>query len=80
MTRKNTADKSLLNTIGELIALSVENQIKLEALEQVWVKTNPMVHELYLEEVETLSKQKAVRLNLALTNNPIRHAAKSRPK
>ncbi len=66
---KGTVGKALgktqRNDLGQIIALSVENQIKLEALEQVLVKTNPMVHELYLGQIETLSKQKAVKLNLA---------------
>ena len=64
---KSTADNALLNALEEIVALSVENQIKLEALEQVWVKTNPLVHELYLGEIETISKQKGAKLNFALT-------------
>lgn len=64
---KHTADNSLLNALEELVALSVENQIKLEALEQVWLKTNPMIHELYIGEVETITKEKAAKLNVALT-------------
>ena len=80
MAAKTTIKKALINALDGIIALEVQNQIKLEAWEQVFENTNPLVHELYRGEVETLSKQKAVRLNLALTNNPIRHAAKSRPK
>ena len=67
---KSSAGKAQRNVLRELIALSVDNQIKLQALEQVLVKTNPMVHELYLGQIETLRKQKAVKLNRALTATP----------
>ena len=70
MAKKSTAAKRRMDGLGEIIALSVENRIKIEALEQVLVKTNPMVHELYLGQIETLSKQKAVKLNLAFTPTP----------
>jgi len=49
---KSINDHALLTALEKIVALSVENQIKVEALEQVWVKTNPMVHELYIGEVE----------------------------
>ena len=41
----------------------MENQIKLDALEQVFEKTNPAVHELYLAEIKMLRDQKAITLN-----------------
>ena len=64
---KSINDHALLIALEKIVALSVENQIKLEALEQVWLKTNPMVHELYIGEVETISRQKAAKLKLSLT-------------
>jgi len=64
---KSINDHALLTALEKIVALSVENQIKVEALEQVWVKTNPMVHELYIGEVEMISRQKAAKLKLALT-------------
>ena len=67
MAKKSTAGKRLMDELEEIIALSVENRIKIEALEQVLVKTNPMVHELYLGEVETIGEQKRMKLTLALT-------------
>jgi hypothetical protein len=70
MAMKSTAGKAQRNVLGEIIALSVENEIKLEALEQVLVKTNPLVHELYLGQIDTIRKQKAAKLNLAITANP----------
>ena len=70
MAKKSTAAKTRMDGLGEIIALSVENRIKIEALEQVLVKTNPMMHELYLGEVETIGKQKRMKLNLAFTPTP----------
>jgi len=67
MAKKSIAGKRLMDELEEIIALSVENRIKIEALEQVLVKTNPMVHELYLGEVETIGEQKRMKLTLALT-------------
>ena len=67
MKTKSMADKPLINALEEIIALEVENQIKLEAWEQVFERTNPLVHELYRGQVETLSKQKKAKLQLALT-------------
>jgi len=67
MAKKSTAAKRRMDGLGEIIALSVENRIKIEALEQVLVKTNPMMHELYLGEVETIGEQKRMKLTLALT-------------
>ena len=70
MAMNSKVGKAQGNALGEIIALSVDNQIKLEALEQVLVETNPMVHELYIGLIETLRKQKAVQLNRALTETP----------
>jgi len=67
MKTKSMADKPLINALEEIIALEVENQIKFEAWEQVFEKTNPLVRELYRGQVETLSKQKKAKLQLALT-------------
>lgn len=46
MAMKGTAGTGLINALAEIIALSVENQIRLDALDQVFEKTNPTVHEL----------------------------------
>jgi len=67
MTTKNASNRALMNALEEIIGLEVQSQIKLEAWEQVFENTNPMVHELYRGEVETLSKQKTAKLKLALT-------------
>jgi hypothetical protein len=67
MAMKSTAGTGLINALAEIIALSVENHIKLDALEQVFEKTNPAVHELYLAEIQMLREQKAIKLNRAFT-------------
>jgi len=64
---KTTAQETLMNALQEIIALSVENQIKIEALERIIKETNPLLHELYLGEIETLTEQSAAQRNLALT-------------
>ena len=58
MAMKDTADKALKDEFQKIIDRCVENQIRIEALELVLVKTNPLVHELYLGEVEALSRKR----------------------
>jgi len=64
---KTTAQETLMNALREIIVLSVENQIKLDALERIIKETNPLLHELYRGEIETLTEQSAAKRNLALT-------------
>jgi hypothetical protein len=63
MAIKGISSAGLVNALAEIIALSVENQIKLDALEQVFEKTNLTNHELYLAEIKMLRDQKAIKLN-----------------
>ena len=63
---ESTAEKTIMDALREIIALSVENQIKLEALERVFKETNPLLGELYRGEIETLTEQN-VKRKLALT-------------
>lgn len=63
MAIKSTGGTDLIDALAEIIALSVEHQIRLDALEQVFEKTNPTVHELYLAEIKMLREQNAARLN-----------------
>ena len=50
----NVNGQRFMDSLKEVIDLLVENRIKLDALEQVFKETNPLVHELYLGEIETL--------------------------
>jgi hypothetical protein len=56
-----------LSRVADLIDLSVEHKIKLDALEHVLKETNPPVHELYLGTIEKLRAQKAAELKKVLT-------------
>ena len=55
----------LMNTLDEIIGLSVEGRIKLEALEHVQENSNPLLHAEYLGEVENLKEQRTFQLNPA---------------
>jgi hypothetical protein len=45
----------------------VEYKIKLDALEHVLMKTNPLIHEFYLGTIDNLRAQKAGELKKVLT-------------
>jgi hypothetical protein len=61
------AGQPLTNTLSSFVDLLVEHGIKLDALEQVLKKTNPLAHELYLGTIENLRSQKAPEVNHVLT-------------
>jgi hypothetical protein len=50
----------------EIIELAVENRIRLEALEKVFAETNPLLHELYIGEIENLRKEKSKQMTETL--------------
>ena len=60
-----TAD-GFLNALDEIVAFAVESRIRLEALENVFDETNPMLHELYIGEIENLRKEKSRQMTEAL--------------
>jgi hypothetical protein len=62
----NTTE-ALMNMLSEVIDQLVQNQIRLDALEEVLKETNPLVHELYLGTIETMQAQRATELGRALT-------------
>ena len=47
------------SNISQIVDLLVENKIKLDALERVFKETNPLVHEFYLGEIETITNERA---------------------
>jgi len=67
LSMNNVNGQRFIDALKEVIDLLVENRIKLDALEQVFKETNPLVHELYLGEIEKLRERKARELNQALT-------------
>jgi hypothetical protein len=55
------------NALTKIVDLLVESRIKIDAMEQLLVKTNPVVYELYLGTIENLRVQKAAELKKVLT-------------
>ena len=55
------------NVLGEVVDLLVDNQIKFDALENVLREINPLLHERYLGEIESVKERKASELKQALT-------------
>jgi hypothetical protein len=51
------------NTLSGVVDLLVEHRIKLDALEHVLKKINPLVHELYLGTIENLEAQEAAEVS-----------------
>ena len=47
------------NTLSRVVDLLVEQRIRIDAMEQILVKTNPVAYELYLGTIENLQAQKA---------------------
>jgi hypothetical protein len=54
-------------SLTKIVDLLVESRIKIDAMEQLLVKTNPVVYELYLGTIENLRVQKSAELKKVLT-------------
>ena len=61
------ASEPLTNPLKEVVDLLVESRIRIDAMEQILVKTNPVVYELYLGAIENLQAQKTTDVNRVLT-------------
>jgi hypothetical protein len=61
------AGQPLPNVLIKVVDLLVESEIRIDAMEQILVKTNPVAYELYLGTIENLRAQKASELKKALT-------------
>jgi hypothetical protein len=68
------AGQPLPNALLKVVDLLVESRIRIDALEQILVKTNAVAYELYLGTVENLQTQKAAEVTRILTQT-----LKSRP-
>ena len=55
------------NTLSRVVDLLVEQRIRIDAIEQILVKTNPVAYELYLGTIENLQAQKAAEVKKVLT-------------
>jgi hypothetical protein len=60
------AGQPLPNALSKVVDLLVENRIRIDAMEQILVKTNPVAYALYLGMIETLRAQKAEEVNQVL--------------
>jgi len=61
------AGQPLPNALIKVVDLLVENRIRIDAMEQILVKTNPVAYELYLGTIENLQDHKAAEVKKVLT-------------
>ena len=61
------AGQPLPNALIKVVDLLIESRIRIDAMEQILVKTNPVAYELYLGTIENLRAQKAAELKKVLT-------------
>ena len=54
------------NALIKVVDLLVESQIRIDAMEQILVKTNPVAYDLYLGTIENLRAQKAAEVKKVL--------------
>ena len=64
------AGQPLPNALSKIVDLLVESRIRIDAMEQILVKTNPVAYELYLGTIENLQAQRTAELKKALTVRP----------
>ena len=55
------------NTLSRVVDLLVETRIRIDAIEQILVKTNSVAYPLYLGMIENLERQKTAEVNRVLT-------------
>ncbi len=61
------AGQPLPNALIKVVDLLVESQIRIDAMEQILVKTNPVAYDLYLGTIANLRAKKAAELKKVLT-------------
>ena len=61
------AGRQSTNTLRRVVDLLVENRIRIDAMEQILVKTNPVAYELYLGTIDKLQAQKTGSVNRVLS-------------
>jgi len=60
------AGQPLPNALIKVVDLLVESRIRIDAMEQILVKTNPVAYELYLGTIENLRAQKEAEVKKVL--------------
>jgi hypothetical protein len=67
-TKVSTPDgQPLPNVLARIVDLIIENRIRIDAIEQIVVKTNPVAYELYLGMIENLQAQQMAEVNRLLS-------------
>src|SRR6267154_5722148 len=61
------AGQPLPNALINVVDLLVESRIRIDAMEQIVVKTNPVAYELYLSTIENLQAHKTAEVKKLLT-------------
>jgi hypothetical protein len=64
------AGQPLPNAFSKVVDLLVESRIRIDAMEQILVKTNPVAYDLYLGTIENLQAQKTAEVKNILTGRP----------
>jgi carbohydrate-binding DOMON domain-containing protein len=62
-----TSSQPLANALSKVVDLLVESRIRIDAMEQILVKTNSVAYPLYLGMIENLQRQKAADVNRVFT-------------
>jgi hypothetical protein len=68
------AGQPLANALSKVVDLLVESRIRIDAMEQILVKTNSVAYALYLGMIEDLQRQKEAEVNRVLA-----HTLESKP-
>jgi hypothetical protein len=61
------AGQPLPNVLRKVADLLIESRIRIDAMEQILVKTNPVAYELYVGTIENLRPQKTAETNQVLS-------------
>ncbi len=69
------AGQPLPNALTKIVDLFVESRIRIDAMEQILVKTNSVAYELYLGMIDNLRAQKTAEVNRVLAQT-----LKSKPR
>jgi len=69
------AGQPLPNALKQIVDLLVESWIRIDAMEQILVKTNSVAYELYLGTIDNLRAQKTAEVNRVLAQT-----LKSKPR
>ena len=72
------AGQSLPNALIRVVDLLVESRIRIDAMEQILVKTNPVAYELYLGAIENLQAQKTAEVKKYLLQGSSQSLAKAK--